>query len=310
MIQVRKLNQLFRPVETHYTVRVARSPPRLIARGREAHDVVSRSSPHSHRDRPARDYYVNSHSNGHTVLLDERDYRIERREDASRRSERRVEAPRPIERREDASRRIERRGEAPGDLFLSERDYRAYGLQGSRSVIIPASQGSSRLDLYERSYERDHRQHVGYRDDALVRVETLRPDPPYLDGTNYQSYTRSTRHDFANDPYHHDAYHHGTSSRDSYIPKYQRGSSPRDSYIPPPLIREEIPSRSYFSGERALDEDLRRRETGQDRRYSTYAAEALSEYNKTRRYNGGRLDSARSPVSSRYSFAGTSYSYR
>ncbi|KAI9079453.1 hypothetical protein K1719_038535 [Acacia pycnantha] len=288
--QVRRLTELFRPVEIHSTLRSARSPPKLIVRGREVHDVARGSRPHSHRDRSAREYNANSHLNSYNVLPDERDRRIERREEAPRRIERREEAPRWIEQREEARR----------DLFLTEREYRAYGLQGDRSVISPPSHVNPRLDPYERDYERDHRQRLSpiYQDSLHVHAETLRLDPPYLDETKYQAYSLGARHEYANDPYQH-AYHHGTSSR--------------DSYIPPPLSREEIPSSSYFAGERTLvrtDEDLRRRESVQDRRYSTYAAEALSEYNKTQHYNGARPDNAPAPVSSRYTFAGPSYSYR
>ncbi|KAK4264525.1 hypothetical protein QN277_025687 [Acacia crassicarpa] len=288
--QVRRLTELFRPVEIHSAMRSARSPPKLIVQGREVHDVARGSRPHSHRDRPAREYYANSHLNSYNVLPDERDRRIERREEAPRRIERREEAPRWIEHREKARR----------DLFLTEREYRTYGLQGDKSVISPLSHVNPRLDPYERDYERDHHQRLSpiYQDNLHVHAETLRLDPPYLDETKYQAYSRGARHEYANDPYQH-AYHHSTSSR--------------DSYIPPPLSREEIPSSSYFAGERTLvrtDEDLRRRETVQDRRYSTYAAEALSEYNKTQHYNGARPDNAPAPVSSRYSFAGPSYSYR
>ncbi|XP_028765100.1 uncharacterized protein LOC114723112 [Neltuma alba] len=287
--QVRKLTELFRPAGIHSTLRPARSPPKVTVRDREVRDGVRGSRLHSQRERPVREYYANSHLNSYNGLPDGRDHRIEQRE----------EVPRRIEQREEVPRRIERREEARRDLFLTERDYRAYGLQGDRSVVDPPSHVNPRLDRYERDYERDRRQHVGpiYGDNVLVHAETLRPDPPYLDETKYQAYSRGTRHDYANDLYHH--YHHSTSSR--------------DSYIPPPLAREEIPSSSYFAGERTLaraDEHLRRRETGQDRRYSTYSAEALSEYNRTQHYNGTRPDDAPIPVSSRYSFAGPSYSYR
>ncbi|XP_054806635.1 uncharacterized protein LOC129309219 [Prosopis cineraria] len=277
--QVRKLTELFRPLEVHSTLRSARSPPKVIVRDREVRDVARGSRPHSYMERPAREYFANSHVSSYNVLPDERDHRIGRREEVTN--------------------RIERREEAPRDLFLTERDYRAYGLQGDRSVVNPPSHVHPRLDRYERDYERDHRQHLGpiYRDNVPVHAETLRPDPPYLDEIKYQAYSRGARLDFANDPYHH-AYHHGSSSR--------------DSYIPPPLSREEIRSSSYLTGERTLAraEDLRRRETGQDRRYSTFAAEAVSEYNRTQHYNGSRRENAPIPVSSRYSFAGPSYSYR
>lgn len=78
------------------------------------------------------------------------------------------------------------------------------------------------------------------------------------------------------------------------------------------MSREEISSSSYLAGGRSLigSDILQRREAVQDRLYSTYsAADALSEYNRMQHYQES-LKATAVPVSSRYSFAGPSYSLR
>ena len=102
---------------------------------------------------------------------------------------------------------------------------------------------------------------------------------------------------YANDPYY--AYRYGALSRDPYLPSARR---------------EEVPSSSYsvggtFPGETA---HLRRIETdqGADRLYSTYAADALLRYNQTENRQAAQPEAVSVPVSSRYSFAGPSFSFR
>ncbi|KAF7824772.1 B2 protein [Senna tora] len=152
------------------------------------------------------------------------------------------------------------------------------------------------MDPYDRDYERDHLHRLEpiYRDTVPAHRETLRADPPpYIN----EAYRHGARHEYANDPYHH-AHHYGASSS-------------RDSYMAP-LSREEIPSSSYLvSGRTSIGtERLRRAEAAEDRLYSTYAADALSDYNRSQHYNGVHPEATSLPVSSRYSFAGPSYSYR
>jgi len=176
------------------------------------------------------------------------------------------------------------------DLFLTEKSYRAYGLQGDRRNGIPPSA----LDPYERDYERDHLHHVDplYRTIVPSHRESLHANHRHLNEREHQTYLRGGISEHADDPY--DPYH--------------RGASPRDPYLPP---REEISSGSYLGGRTLIQSDsLRRREAVQDRLYSTYsAADALSEYNRMQHYQES-LEASAVPVSSRYSFAGPSYSLR
>ena len=192
---------------------------------------------------------------------------------------------------------IERQEEIPRDLFLTERSYRAYGLQGDRRNVIPASQVNPTLDPYERDYEREHLHHVDtlYHTNVPSYRESLHGDLHHLNESEHQTYLHGGISTHANNPYH----------------PYRYGASPRDPYLPP-MSREEISSSSYLAGGRSLigSDILQRREAVQDRLYSTYsAADALSEYNRMQHYQES-LKATAVPVSSRYSFAGPSYSLR
>ncbi|CAJ1958765.1 unnamed protein product [Sphenostylis stenocarpa] len=212
--QVRKLTELFRPVDVRSGLQPVRSPPKAIIHDRDAIDEVRGSSlSHLHR---------------------ESDPLIERRD-------------------------------VPRDLFLTEKSYRAYGLQGDRRNVIPASHVNTTLDPYERDYERDLH-HV----DPLYpsHREKFHASHRHLNENEHHTYLRGGISDHADDPYH----------------PYRYRASPRDPYLPP---REEITSSSYLAGGRSLirSESLQRREPVQDRLYSTYsAADALSEYNRMQHY--------------------------
>lgn len=191
----------------------------------------------------------------------------------------------------------ERQEEVSRDLFLTEKSYRAYGLHGDRRNVIPASDVNPTLDPYERDYERDrdHLHHVDplYRTIVPSHRESLHLNRRHLNESEHQTYLRGGISEHADDPYN----------------PYHPGGSPRDPYFPP---REEIPSGSYLAGGRTLiqSDSLQRREAVQDRLYSTYsAADALSEYNRMQHYQDS-LEATAVPVSSRYSFAGPSYSLR
>jgi len=280
--QVRRLTALFRPVDIHSAMKPVRSAPKAITRDRETRDGGRGSRSHLNREIP-------------NVLSHERDRRSERRE------------------------------EAPRDLFLTEKSYRAYGLLGvsqanpmpdpyereyererhhnlDHSIYRKDERGYERerhhhLDhpIYrtdERDYERERHQHLEapiYRNDAPSRGA----DPLRFNEDERQTYYRDAASDRADDPYH----------------RYRYGASPRDPYLPS-VSREEIPSRSYLVGGRT--DNLQRGETIADGRlYSTHsAANALSEYNRMQRYHGAELETTTIPVSSRYSFAGPSYSLR
>lgn len=260
------------------------SPPKAIIRDRKAHDSVRGSRHRVHRET-------------HNVLSHERDPRSERRE----------EAP-------------------PRDLFLTEKSYRAYGLLG-------VSQANPIPDPYERDYERERHRNLDppiYRKDERD-YERERHDNHHIDRPIYRTderdYERERHHQLEPPIYRKDVdplrfnederqtYYRGAASDrpdDPYHP-YRYGASPRDPYLPP-VRREEIPSRSYLVGGGPLigSDNLRRGEPVADGRlYSTHsAANALSEYNRMQRYHGEELEATTVPVSSRYSFAGPSYSLR
>lgn len=260
-----------------------RSPPKAIIRDREVHDGVRRSRSHLHREIP-------------NALSHERDRRIERRE----------EAP-------------------PRDLFLTEKSYRAYGLLG-------VSQANAIPDPYERDYERERHHnldHPIYRSDErdYERERHHQLDHPIYRKDD-RDYERERHHHLEHPIYRKDVPSHGadplhfnederqtnyrgviSDHADDHYHTYRYGASPRDPYLPP-MSREEIPSRSYLAGGRT--DNLRRGDTvAGSRLYSTYsAADALSEYNRMQHYHGTELETTTVPVSSRYSFAGPSYSLR
>ncbi|KAK7271518.1 hypothetical protein RJT34_27486 [Clitoria ternatea] len=185
----------------------------------------------------------------------------------------------------DRDHQFDRRKESTRDLFVRE-NHRVYGLQGDRRNVAPIPRINPILESYEGDYE-PHRLDRGYLSNAPSHVESLRTDPLYLRDSRHLDYFPGAISDDISDPY--------------AVRRY--GASPRDAYL--------TPSRSYLDGGRPLvaTDDLRRREIIQDRRYSIYsAADALSDYDRIRPYPGDKLEASVAPVSSRYSFAGPSFS--
>ncbi|KAK7273745.1 hypothetical protein RIF29_14808 [Crotalaria pallida] len=295
--QVRKLTELFRPVEDHSALLPVCSPRRAIVRNREALDGVRGSWPHLQRERAVGDPYTNINVNSYKVRYPERDHRVERLEYSER--DHRVEQREYSERGHrfewleypERDHRVERREE------ITHENYRAYGLQGDRRNVTTIYHANSMLESYEIDYEHLHNLDASYRNNVPAHVEfSRRADPLHSNESEYQNYFRSAISDHTMDPYH--AYH--------------RVASPRDAYLPP-LSREEISSSSYLVGGRTLirSGDLQRREIVDDRLYSTYSAtNALSDYNQMHPYHGDKVEASLLPVSSRYSFAGPSFSRR
>lgn len=249
--QVRKLTELFRPAARHSTMQPSHAPPKVLAYDREASDSVKGQWSHLHRERSDRDPYANSHGTSYNVLPHERERR---------------------------------------DLFLTEKDYRAYGLQGDRRNLTPPSHVNPILEPYKRDHGREHLHQLDsiYRDDvpSQSHVERLRTDPLYLNEREYDAYGHRVRDD------------------------YRYGASLRDPYSQPSYRYEFSSSSSVDGRTMSRDDDLHRRETIQDRPYSTYAAGALPEYNQMRHYDRAQPVSMPAPVSSRYAFDGPSHSYR
>ncbi|KAJ6876925.1 hypothetical protein NC651_029825 [Populus alba x Populus x berolinensis] len=287
--QVRRLSALFPPVRAP-----VHSPRTVTVHDRELYVGARELRIHSDREAFAR---ANYDARSYPVLSDVRDRRVEYREVGST-----------------------HRDEIPRDLFMSEKDYRTYGLSGERINLAPSLHVSSTLDPYSRDQEREHllrQPYPIYRDMVPLQREAVVADPFYLNQAYNPGGTRellpATTSITATtsgsalpslDPY----------TRDPYY-TYHYSASSADAYLPPPR-RDEVFSGSYYADgprETCLFEadHLRRRETDQvDRLYSTNAADASSNYNQVLQYHGAKPETALPPVSSRYSFAGPSVSYR
>ncbi|KAE9598306.1 hypothetical protein Lal_00003901 [Lupinus albus] len=182
---------------------------------------------------------------------------------------------------------------------ITRENHRAYGIEGDRRTMAIASHVNPMREPYERDHEHLHNMDSRFRRDVPAHVEfslrsdPLRSDPLRLNESEYQSYFHNAISDHTRDPYH----------------AYRYGVSPSDAYLPP-LSREETSSSSYLVGG-IRSGNLHRRETVNDRLYSTYSASsALSDYNQRQPYHGDRWEDPLVPVSSRYSFAGPSFSRR
>ncbi|KAG6773288.1 hypothetical protein POTOM_020551 [Populus tomentosa] len=287
--QVLKLCALFRPV-----IGPVPSPSMVTVQDREVYAGARDLQVHLEREAFAR---ANHDARRYSILSDERDRHVEYQKAGSM-----------------------HRDEFPCDLFMSEKEYRTYGLSGERRKLTPSHHIPSTLDPYQRDQEREHplrQPDPIYGDTVPLQREGVLAVPLYLN----QPYNSSGRRELppaitsipttssgsslaALDPYTRDPYytnHHGASSADAYVP---------------PPRRDELSSGSYYvDGRRETylfeADPLRRREADQEGRlYSTHASDALSNYNKLLQYHGAKPETAPPSVSSRYSFAGPSVHYR
>lgn len=281
--QVRKLIALFRPAETRPLVSI-RSPPAATIRDKGTHErerephsrTARKRESRSHWEEQARDTHGRGDSRSHRQPAHERDHHRGHRE--------------------------VRRQESPRNLYLTEKEYRTYGLRGERRNLTPPVHiPDPPSETYWRDYDREQLlrlPHVPSRDTVPAA------DPPYLSERDYQAYALSARREVPLDPYAKDPYH-----------SYYYGSSIVDRYLPPQR-REDIPlSSSYsISGRREAylieTNPLRRRETDQlerlDRLYSTYGSETLPADRQT--YHLARTEADLLPASSRY--PSSSYTHR
>lgn len=259
--QVRKLSDLFRPIGLHSSSALVRSHAEVPIRDRNVHgeakDIRVRNSK-SKGD--ARKYHLSSHGRG-------------------RHQE---EAPR-------------HREEVPRDLYLSEKDYRTYGLRSERRNLDPVSRPS--LETYSRDHDRDYQlRHLEprYSDDVSTHAqrEIVRADHVYFNGKDYPVYGIDSRHQISPPR----AISASGLERNTYDSIYTRqyGLPSIDPYLLPSRREEAAPptySRSYL----ADTEPMR------------HAAGALSHYTQA---HHKEVENDTMPVSSRYSFAGPSFSYR
>ncbi|XP_038890152.1 uncharacterized protein LOC120079814 [Benincasa hispida] len=258
--QVRKLSDLFRPVGLHLSSAPVRSHSEVPIRDRNVHGEKDVRIRNSKSKGDARKYHLSSHG----------------------RDRHREEAPR-------------HREEVPRDLYLSEKDYRTYGLRAERRNLDPVPQPS--LETYRRDHDRDYQLRQlepRYRDDVSTHAqrEIVRADHVYFNGKDYPVYSIDSRHQVSppraipasgleRAPY--DSIYtrqYGLSSIDPFLL-----SSRREEAAPPTY------SRSY----------------GADTEPMRHAAGALSHYNQVHHKD---MEKDTMPVSSRYSFAGPSFSYR
>ncbi|KAM0994991.1 hypothetical protein ACFX15_010073 [Malus domestica] len=310
--QVRRLTALFRPAQVHSSVLAPRSSPEAKARGRGVHEGVRESRPLSQRDAHTRDPYAHTDARSYPVFAHERDQHVAYQEVAPARRE-----------------------ETSHDLYLTEKEYRAYGLRGDRRNVTSHSitSGESR----HREYEGEHllrQTNFIYRDGAPAHRENVHSDRPYLNDTH----TLGTRHElppatsatavdaYARDPYYRSYY--DSSLSDPYLAPNRREdlmSGPysvggrRENYLieADPVQRRETSNRRRDSYRIETDPVYGREPVRHVERLSLYsrqdaaaAADAPLGYNSTEAYQVTKPDPVHAPVSSRYAFAGPSYTYR
>ena len=134
---------------------------------REAHDTPRDTRPPSNREAYARDPYANISARSYHVLSYERDQQIAYGELA-----------------------YTRREDIPRDLYLSEREYRAYGLQGERRNLTLQHNIARKLGSYHRDIkEQPLRQpDMVYRESVPMLRDIICPDPLYLTEREYWTY--------------------------------------------------------------------------------------------------------------------------
>ncbi|XP_073265418.1 uncharacterized protein [Populus alba] len=123
--QVLKLSALFRPV-----IGPVRSPSMVTVQDREVYAGARELQVHLEREAFARG---NHDARRYSILSDERDRHVEYQQAGSM-----------------------HRDEFPCDLFMSEKEYRTYGLSGERRKLTPSHHIPSTLDPYQRDQEREH----------------------------------------------------------------------------------------------------------------------------------------------------------
>ncbi|PPD80503.1 hypothetical protein GOBAR_DD22563 [Gossypium barbadense] len=289
--QVRKLTELFRPVPVHSTALPFHSPSRAAARiiehpeKREAHDRPREARPSSHREASVRDPYANISARNYAGFPHERNQRVAYGEVASNK-------------REDGHR----------DLYLSEKEYRTYGLLGERRNLTPQYHIAPTLTSYLGDYREPplRQPDTAYRESVPLQRDVVRSDPLRLTEREYRTYDLGATREMqptvsaatANTS------GAGASILDSYIadPYYGRysGDPLVDAYLSRPREAHLIET-----------DHLRRIESNQaERLYSQYPSDVLVDHNRMQRHRDVNPASASTSVSSRYSFGGASLPYR
>ncbi|CAB4270321.1 unnamed protein product [Prunus armeniaca] len=213
-----------------------------------------------------------------------------------------------------------RREETSHDLYLTEKEFRAYGLRGERRNVSPRIVPPA-LEALHREYEREHLA----RQPNLIYGEAV----PAHRENRLPAYTRGARHElppatsatavdaYARDPYYGYSYY-GSSSLDPYLaPQRENHLIETDPVRRETDHVERLYSTHVVGGRREnhlieTDPVLRRETDCGERLYSIDAApaDAASSYNRTENYQATKADALPAPVSSPYAFACPSYSYR
>ncbi|XVE90161.1 hypothetical protein DITRI_Ditri20bG0055800 [Diplodiscus trichospermus] len=272
--QVRKLTELFRPVAVRPTALPVHSPSRAVARehpeNREARHRPREPGPPSDREASARDRYANISARSYPALSHERDQQIAYGELASTRRE-----------------------GIHHDLYLSEKEYRAYGLQGERRNSTLQHHIAPRLGSYPRDYREPplHQPDVVHRESVPTQRDIIRSDPLYLTDREYRNYDLGARREMQSTV--------SAATANTSVP-----ASTLDSYASDPHF-------GRYYGASLVESYLPRPSNQVDRVYSTYASDALADYNQMHpRHRDVKPEVASTSVSSRYSFAGASSSFR
>ncbi|CAL5330338.1 unnamed protein product [Camellia sinensis] len=309
--QVKKLIELFRPAELQSRAPPIQPAPMMIIHNRKVNEGAGESWAYQQGESLTRDPHTH-------VLSYEGDQHLTYGDVASTG-------------REDFSQ----------DYFPSEKEYRTYGLRRERQNFTPT------VEPHSGGHVREHLlMHPGniYRDTASAQGQATHHDPLLATEKQYQTFGLFPRQELqSSTPL---ATTTTTSMVDSYskVPyyTYHYGGSFQDPYRPPSR-REEVPSGTYSlsgRGEMYLSETdhLQRKEiypTQTDdhswrgesypteivrlgRRenddagmlYSTYASNALSDYNRLHNHQGPRPEASLAPVSSQYFFGSPSLSRR
>lgn len=193
------------------------------------------------------------------------------------------EKDRKVSRRVEASRHREITSR---DTYRSEKEYQTYGLPTERRNLDPLPRHA--LEPYHRDYDRDyHHRYPEPRYMDVVSTRMVRADPVYLNGEDYPVHRIDDRRPELSPP---------RTSRYAYDPYLSReyGAPSVDPYLPP--LRRGGAHLTYPTRNYDVDTEPVR-----------HVANSLSYYDQ-RRHEKRELDVI--PVTSRYSFAGPSYSYR
>ncbi|KAM7272536.1 hypothetical protein ACFE04_027199 [Oxalis oulophora] len=256
--QVRKLMELFRPATIPSAVQPVLSPLQALV-----HDKEGRGGVREARNHSGKDTFANGNPRHRESLYDKGGSK-------NRNVYGKVE-----------SKQIDEKTQS--NLFLSEKEYRTYGLRGGRKEHSP-------VDSILRRYETDNFQR------PLDPVDLIRRDmgPTYSAERAYDNYDVGPRLELY--------------SRDPHVSRHYGVPSANPCFV---RREEKIPGSYSIGGgrtETAYRTDSDR--FGGERVYLGYATEPLSEYNQRNQFQGVNPDAVPAPVSSRYTFAGPSMTFK